>query len=58
VSDFLIENSPKGAENLLYIVPKSPHSHRTLFLVKRKDIPLSPIAEIFVAEAHRICSKK
>lgn len=58
VSDFLIANSPKGAENLLYIVPKSPHSHRTLFLVKRKDVPLSPIAEMFVEEAHRICSKK
>ena len=58
VSDFLVKNSPEDAENLLYIVLKSPHSHRTLYIVKKKDTPLSPIAEEFVAEALALCSAK
>jgi DNA-binding transcriptional LysR family regulator len=58
VSDFLIQNSPKDADDLLYIVPKSPHSHRTLYILKKKNTPLSPIAEEFVAQALSICSKE
>ena len=58
VSDFLIQNSPKDADDLLYIVPKSPHSHRTLHILKKKNTPLSPIAEEFVAQALSICSKE
>ena len=55
VSDYLIKNSPDGAEDLLYIVAKSPHSYRTLYLVKKKGTALSPIAEKFVEEALMIC---
>jgi len=57
VSDYLIRNSPEGAENLIYIVPKSPHSHRTLYLVKKKGAALSLIAEKFVAEALAFCTE-
>ena len=58
VSDFLIKNSPEGAEELYYIVPESIHSYRTLYLVKRKDIALSPIAERFVSEAVALCAEE
>ena len=58
VSDLLIKNSPEDAENLFYIVPKSPHSHRTLYIVKKKGTTLSPIAEKFVSEAVDLCAEK
>jgi len=58
VSDYLVKNSSEDSENLLYIVPKSPHSHRTLYIVKKKDAPLSPIAEEFVSEALALCNAK
>lgn len=58
VSDFLVKNSPEDSENFLYIVPKSPHSRRTLYIVKKKDSPLSPIAEEFVSEALALCHAK
>ena len=55
VSDLLIANSPEGSENLLYFLTKSPHSHRTLYIIKKKAVPLSPIAEEFVSIALDIC---
>ena len=57
VNDYLIKNSPQKADELLYIVPKSPHSHRTLYIVKKKGTHLSPITEKFVSEALKLCSK-
>lgn len=58
VSDFLIKNASEGAEDLLYIVPKSVHSHRTLYIVKKKDAVLSPFAEKFVSEALELFGTK
>lgn len=58
VSDLLIANSLESAEDLLYFLPKSPHSHRTLYMIKRKNTPLSPAAERFVSVALEVCSEK
>ena len=55
VSDLLIANSPEGSDDLLYFLPKSPHSRRTLYMIKKKDVPLSPVAEEFVSIALDIC---
>jgi len=58
VSDYLVRNAPEDAGDLLYIVPKSPHAHRTLYLLKKKDAVLSPIAEKFVSEALIVCQEE
>ena len=58
LSDYLIKNAPEKAEELYYIVPNCQQSYRTLYIIKRKNVPLSPIAESFVAEALALCSKE
>ena len=57
VSDLLIKNSPDNSSELLYFLPKSPHVHRTLYLIKKKAASLSPAAEEFISVALETCGQ-
>lgn len=57
-TDSVVASVAQGQPEILYFVPKHPNFRRTLSVVYKKGVPLTHIAEQFIAQAQDICRTK
>jgi DNA-binding transcriptional LysR family regulator len=56
-TDLLIMNNQRIQNDILYFVPASKESHRTVYLQRRLPISENPITDNFISIAKEVCKK-